>query len=204
MKKQFNLSIVAVAAASVFCSTNAMAEYYDPAGSTTTAIYDWVDVYISGNNNSSSDLFPQGVFITSNSNTYSGVADGPVAVNRAYLEVLTNGNANVVGTTAVNITSPLTTVNGALTVTGASTTAGISNTGDISNTGNITNGGTLDVTGGTTLRSTLDVTGATNINTTGTAATRIGTAGGNTTIGNVSSTNTIAGATSINALIVPA
>ena len=195
MKKQSNLSIVAVAAATLFCSASAMADFYNgEGGNGTTTVSDGDNVLIAGNSDSS-NTGTEGVMVTSNTGS------GALGVDQAYVRVLSSGVATLSGATSVNIFAPLTTVDGALTVTGASTTAGISNTGDISNTGNITNGGTLGVTGATTLNgatainATLDVTGATNINTTGTAATRIGTNGGNTTIGNASSTNAITGAT---------
>ena len=71
-------------------------------------------------------------------------------------------------------------VGGALTVNGPSTTSGLSNTGSLSSVGALTQ------------------TGTTSINTTGTAATSIGTAGGNTSIGSTASTNSVLGTTGIN------
>jgi len=63
-------------------------------------------------------------------------------------------------------------------------------------TGTVTTSGVLTQTGTTSLSGATTITGATSINTSGTAVTNIGTAGGATNIGNVNSVNTIVGTTS--------
>ncbi len=85
----------------------------------------------------------------------------------------------------VNAATGNTAVAGTLGVLGQTTTNGLGNTGTLANTG------AFNQTGTSTL------VGITNINTTGTAATAIGTGGGNTSIGSAASTNTVLGTTSI-------
>lgn len=102
MQKQFKfrMNVVALGVMAVLGCGQSMAQ--------TTVVQNVADVYITGNNDSSTN-YNEGVFITSNSGT------GAVAVDRAYLQVLTNGQANIYGSSSVNINGSTTNISGSTT-----------------------------------------------------------------------------------------
>lgn len=138
-------------------------------------IADVANVNITGNTDNS--VGTEGVFIRSNGNA------------AAHLYLGTDSVATL-GAQNVSINAFTATIN--------STVANIGRSGNaVVNIGNASSVNTI--AGSTNATGALTQTGTTNINTSGTEATSIGTAGGNINLGGVSSTNTILGTTSINA-----
>ena len=142
---------------------------------------------------------------TSGLNNITGVNTLTATNLGGTLTTAAQGNITSVGTLTSLGVSGAATVGGALGVTGSTTLNGATS---INNTLTVNSGGgnneltvgtnTVDIGSATstnTILGTTNVTGTTNINSSGTATTNIGTAGGATNIGNASSTNTITGAT---------
>jgi hypothetical protein len=182
MKKQFNLSIVAVAAASLFCSVNAMAEFYNgDGGNGTTTVWDGDNVLIRGDSDNS------------NTGEWLHLESG----SNAAVNLTSDGYIEIRATNVVTIDSSTTINNGTLGVAGATTLDGattINNT--LAVNGDTTVVGVTSITGATTVTGATSITGTTNINAGSTNTTNIGTGASASAnnIGGAASTNTITGA----------
>lgn len=145
---------------------------------------------------------PTNVNTVGTETTSIGTAGGATNIGSASSTNTVLGSTTVTGATNVNTSgtalTQIGTAGGNLNVGSATSTNTVLGTTNINSTGAAGNTNIGVAASTNTVLGTTNVTGATNINTSGTATTQIGTAGGNTNVGGTGSLNTVVGATNIN------